>query len=302
MTAGKDHGSRIKHAFTSRLQLRPPVDDDPRQLSSGKKTLIIISIALCAGTSGFSSTIYFPGLPAITSDLNAPPMATTLTAALFVLFMGIAPVIWATFSDYYQVRRILFMISMAIFGVASLGSTFLNNIWGIVVLRCIQSVGSSCGQSVGAGVISDCYPVEQRGAAFGKYFFAVFLGPLLGPIVGGFVIMSDYSWRATFLFCVALAVFNIIFVFFSLPETYRVDEKFDTQLPVTNAPSPVGETEKASGPNSLSETISDVDEHGANKIPAQKVVKTDVPEAICQTGYFYGQDVSVAAVRWWKIA
>lgn len=74
-----------------------------------------------------------------------------MTAALFVLAMGIAPVFWASLSDFYRVRRILLMVSMLIFAAASLGSAFINNIWGLVVLRCIQSVGSSCGQSVGAG-------------------------------------------------------------------------------------------------------------------------------------------------------
>lgn len=93
----------------------------------------------------------FIGLPAITSDLHAPAIATTLTAALFVLAMGIAPVFWASLSDFYEVRRVLFLASMLIFAAASIGSAFINNIWGLVVLRCVQSVGSSCGQSVGAG-------------------------------------------------------------------------------------------------------------------------------------------------------
>lgn len=113
-------------------------------------------------------------------ELHAPAMATTLTAALFILFMGIAPVFWASFSDYYQMRRFMFIISMLIFSISSLGSAVMTNIWGLVVLRCVQALGASCGQSVGAGVIADCYPVEKRGAAFGKYFFGVFFGPLIG--------------------------------------------------------------------------------------------------------------------------
>lgn len=68
--------------------------------------------------------------------------------------MGIAPVFWASFSDRLHVRRVLLFFSMIVFAVASLGAAFINNIWGLVVLRCIQAVGSSCGQSVGAGVIA----------------------------------------------------------------------------------------------------------------------------------------------------
>lgn len=94
------------------------------------------------------------GIPTITEDLHATPIATTLTAALFVLFLGIAPVFWASLSDYYRVRRFPTVLSMLIFSGASLGSAFVNNIWALVVLRCVQSVGSSCGQAVGAGAIA----------------------------------------------------------------------------------------------------------------------------------------------------
>ncbi|KAG2219778.1 hypothetical protein INT45_008869 [Circinella minor] len=225
--------SPIKHVVISRFTIRPPVENDPRLLSSRTKALIIVILAMCAASSGFSSTIYFPGIPDITVDLNAPPIATTLTAALFILFMGIAPVFWASFSDYYRIRRFLFILSMAIFGLASLGAALVTNIWGLVVLRCVQALGASCGQSVGAGVIADCYPIERRGAAFGKYFFGVFFGPLIGPILGGFLIMSDLKWRATFLFCFAFAFTVVLLITFTYPETYRENEKWDTSLPIT---------------------------------------------------------------------
>ncbi|KAK4518156.1 uncharacterized protein ATC70_001507 [Mucor velutinosus] len=226
--------STIKSILKSKLSFKPPVTQDPRTFSRTTKGIILMCIGLCASTSGFSSTIYFPGLPAITEELHAPPIATTLTAALFVLLMGIAPVFWASFSDRLHVRRVLLFFSMIVFAVASLGAAFINNIWGLVVLRCIQAVGSSCGQSVGAGVIADCYPLEQRGAAFGKYFFFVFFGPLLGPIIGGFLIISVLSWRATFWFCVAFALFIACNIFFLFPETYRDNAKWDMQLPTTS--------------------------------------------------------------------
>ena len=45
-----------------------------------------------------------------------------------------------------------------------------------------------------------------------------------GPIIGGFLIMSVLTWRATFWFCVAFGGINIFTLFFLLPETFR-DEK-----------------------------------------------------------------------------
>ncbi|KAI8148527.1 major facilitator superfamily domain-containing protein [Fennellomyces sp. T-0311] len=183
---------------------------------------------------GFSSTIYFPGIPNINAELNAPPIATTLTAALFILFMGIAPVFWASFSDFYMVRRFWMIVSMLIFVVSSLGNALINNIWGMVVLRCVQAIGASSGQSIGGGVIADLYPIEQRGSAYGKFFLGMNIGPILGPIIGGFLIMSVLTWRATFWFCVVFGGVNVLTLFFLLPETFRDEKRWETgALPTT---------------------------------------------------------------------
>ncbi|KAL0090071.1 major facilitator superfamily domain-containing protein [Phycomyces blakesleeanus] len=215
----------------------PTVDIDPRVMSDRKKNINLVCISLLATSAGFASLIYFPGVPGITADLNAPPIAITLTAALFALFTGIAPVFWASASDHYHIRRLPNLLSMVIFSAASLGMAFVKNIWALVVLRCLQAVGASCGQAVGAGMIADLYELEERGSAFGKYFFGMFIGPLLGPIVGGFLSMSAVSWRATFWFCFALGVVIFILCFLFLNETYRDNSKFDHVNEVSDAKS-----------------------------------------------------------------
>ncbi|GAN10838.1 MFS general substrate transporter [Mucor ambiguus] len=231
-----DTSANLKSVLISKLSIKPPVTQDPRAFGTSTKGIILVCIGLCAGTAGFAS------IPYITADLNAPSIATTLTAALFILMMGIAPVFWAAMSDNWQVRRIMLFVSMIIFAVSSLGCALIDNIWGLVVLRCIQAVGSSCGQSVGAGVISDCYPIEQRGAAFGKFFLGLFLGPLVGPIVGGFLIMSALSWRATFWFCVAFAGVVAIGLFLFFPETFRDEYKWNDDKTVTAQPDELNQT------------------------------------------------------------
>ncbi|OBZ81570.1 MFS antiporter QDR2 [Choanephora cucurbitarum] len=226
------NGSRIRSYFRERMALKPPVLEDPRLLDPKIKSGIVACISLVACTGGFSSTIYFPGIPYVTADLNAPPIATTLTAALFILFMGIMPVVWASISEHFHVRRIIFLVAMVIYSASSLGAAFVQNIWVLVVLRCIQSMGVSSGQSVGSGYISDLYPIEQRGAAFGKYMFGAVFGPLLGPILGGLLTMSSMGWRATFWFCFSFGIFIFIITFLFTPETFRDEAKFEQQLPI----------------------------------------------------------------------
>ncbi|KAI7854708.1 major facilitator superfamily domain-containing protein [Circinella umbellata] len=189
---------------------------------------------------GLSSTIYFPGLPTITNELNASDTETILTAALFVLFMGIGPVFWGSLSDYYQTRRFLLIIAMVIFTAASLGCALINNIWGLIVFRCLQSVGSSAPMAVGGGCLADLYSVVNRGGPTSTLFLSMFIGPLIGPIIGGFLTISNLTWRSTFIFCVAFGAFVLIITFLFMPETYRDNKKFDiaTTLPTTTSPSP----------------------------------------------------------------
>ncbi|KAG1562064.1 hypothetical protein G6F49_001252 [Rhizopus delemar] len=169
---------------------------------------------------------------------------------------------------------------MLIFAAASIGCAFINNIWGLVVLRCVQSCGASCGQSVGAGVVADCYPIEKRGAAFGKYFFGVFFGPLLGPIIGGFLIMSALTWRATFWFCFAFALFIFSLVFFFFPETYRINSKFDLELPVSQ-PSNVSALSSSTDSMTIPQDTDDKAGSGLNKtgIEGSTVVQNEKKNA-----------------------
>lgn len=55
--------SRLKREIRARFLIRPPVDKDPRLLSTSMKGFILVVLALTATSAGFSSTIYFPGKP-----------------------------------------------------------------------------------------------------------------------------------------------------------------------------------------------------------------------------------------------
>lgn len=58
--------------------------------------------------------------------------------------------------------------------------------------------------------------------------------PLVGPIVGGFLIISALSWRATFWFCVAFAGTIAMALFFFFPETFRDETKWNDDKTVIN--------------------------------------------------------------------
>jgi MFS family permease len=61
---------------------------------------------------------------------------------------------------------------LPIFTLGSLGVALARTVPQLMFFRVVQAFGGGGGMSVGAGVISDIYRMEERGSAIG-FFFAV---------------------------------------------------------------------------------------------------------------------------------
>lgn len=110
----------------------------------------------------------------------------------------------------------------------------IKSIVGLVVLRCVQSVGAACTFAIGSGIVVDCFSLKQRGKAMSIFCFGIYFGPLLGPVIGGALTTTSATWRAAFWFCTAYAAMACILVAFLLPETYR-DGKLSDDIGSTHA-------------------------------------------------------------------
>ncbi|KAF9352809.1 hypothetical protein BGX34_011959 [Mortierella sp. NVP85] len=211
--------------WKQRLSIRPPVDGDPRvQLSRFKKGLILAIISQAGCLGGFSSTIYFPSLVQITQDLNASQTTINASVSLFILFMGISPLVSSTLSDRFKIRRIIYIVSTLIFTLASLGGGYSKSAGSLIVARIFQSIGSGGASILGAGTVADIYPPEEQGTSMGLMFLGTFLGPVLGPPIGG-LLAHAFGWQSTFFFMAIVGAVVILELIFLLPETYREDPK-----------------------------------------------------------------------------
>lgn len=169
----------------------------------------------------------FSGFPMITEEFQAPSVVITLIASLFILFSGLSPVVWASLSEHFCIRKILLLCGLFLLTIVSAILAAIKGIAGLVVLRCIQSVGAACTFAVGSGIIADCFSLEQRGKAMSIFCFGIYFGPLLGPVIGGALTTTPLTWRAAFWFCTAYAAMTFLLVAFFLPETYRDSQLFD---------------------------------------------------------------------------
>jgi MFS family permease len=81
--------------------------------------------------------------------------------------------------------------------VWQIGCALAQNIETLIVCRLFAGIGGSGCLTLGAGVIADLFPREQRGMATSIWAMGPLIGPVVGPIAGGFL-GEQAGWRWVF--------------------------------------------------------------------------------------------------------
>lgn len=183
---------------------------------------LIVTLASIAGLfSPLTAYIYLPAIPMIATAFNKTVELTNLTVTVYLVFQGASPMFWGTLADRMGRRPTspgcLFVLSLACIGLAFVPTSYF---WLLMVLRCLQAVGSASTLTIGAGIIADIATPAERGGFFGVFTMGPQVGPALGPVIGG-ALADKLGWRSIFWFlCISSSACFIVMVTF-LPETLR---------------------------------------------------------------------------------
>jgi EmrB/QacA subfamily drug resistance transporter len=123
------------------------------------------------------------------SDLQWVVDAYALTLAAFLLTAG-------SLADMYG-RRLLYMIGLAVFTLASALCGFAVTTLMLELSRALQGVGGAIMFAVSLALLADAFRGKDRGTAFGVWGAVTGLAVAIGPLLGG-VLTSGLSWRWIF--------------------------------------------------------------------------------------------------------
>ncbi|KAK0388489.1 hypothetical protein NLU13_4733 [Sarocladium strictum] len=216
LTSALDDGHDVEpgHAV-SRTTSGPPYSAFPK----GTKLWITIMIVIASFVSPVTANIYFPALNPIAKDLGVSIGLMNLTLTTYMIFQGLAPTLFGDFGDQGG-RRPAYILAFTIYFVANIGLALQRNYAALLVLRCLQSAGSSGTIALGYAVIADIASPAERGRYMGFVQCGINVGPALGPTLGG--VLSQYlGWSAIFWF---LAIFVFVWLvpwIIATPETCR---------------------------------------------------------------------------------
>src|SRR5437870_285821 len=106
-------------------------------------------------------------------------------------------------------RRRYFMLSIAVFTLASALCGMATSLGQIILFRVIQGLAGGGLQPSSQGVLLDSFPPEKQGAAQTLFGIAALLAPIVGPTLGGWLVVN-YDWRWIFLINIPVGVVAIV--------------------------------------------------------------------------------------------
>ncbi len=121
-------------------------------------------------------------------------------------------------------RRRLFVAGLVTFVAASLLSGMAVNVWMLIACRVLQGVGSAALQAIGAALVIDAFPHNERGRAMGWVLTAVSAGLVTGPLAGG-LLVGTIGWRWIFYLNVPVGLVSLALGLRALPYTAPVGPK-----------------------------------------------------------------------------
>jgi MFS transporter, DHA2 family, multidrug resistance protein len=106
-------------------------------------------------------------------------------------------------------RRNYFLLSIAIFTLASALCGMATSLGQIILFRVIQGLAGGGLQPSSQGVLLDSFPPEKQGAAQTLFGLAALLAPIVGPTLGGWLVVN-YDWRWIFLINIPVGVVALV--------------------------------------------------------------------------------------------
>ncbi|GKZ28277.1 hypothetical protein AbraIFM66950_000089 [Aspergillus brasiliensis] len=187
--------------------------------TAGQKRLIILTAALASSFSPLSANIYYPALNSIASDLHVTSSQINLTITTYMLCQGLAPTFMGSFADQAG-RRPAYILCFVIYITGNIALALQHSYPALLILRAIQSCGSSGTVALASAVAADVITSAERGTYMGITSLGIILAPSLGPLIGG--LLSQYlGWQAIFWFLSITSGTFLVPLLLFFPETCR---------------------------------------------------------------------------------
>ena len=195
--------------------LAAPVPDSTTLLSTNK-LWVMAAVAMGVFLSTIDGSIVNVALPTLARDLRAPFAAVQWVVLAYLLTLVSLMMVAGRLADVYGKKR-LYAAGFVIFTVGSFLCGISPNVVCLVASRVVQAVGGSLLMALGAAIVTEVFPSQERGRAMGLIGLMVSVGLVSGPTLGG-LILGSFSWNAIFFVNLPLGIVGTAMVYKVVPK------------------------------------------------------------------------------------
>jgi MFS family permease len=201
-------------------------DQDRRDPDGRYKWVALSNTTLGMLVATINSSIVIISLPAIFRGIHLDPLRPGNVSYLLWMLMGylvvsaVLVVAFGRLGDIYGRVR-MYNAGFLVFTAASIVLAFTPGVGsaaalGLIALRIVQGVGGALLMANSMAILTDAFPVRERGMALGINQVAALAGSFLGLLIGG--LLADTNWRAVFLVSVPFGIFGTLWGYLKLRE------------------------------------------------------------------------------------
>ncbi len=183
---------------------------------SEKSRWWVITAALIALFLGaMDALIVSAAMPTIIAELGGMQAYSWVYSAYF-LARAVSLPIFGKMADLYKIK-LLFIISIGIFLLASIVAGISPNIGVLIFARVFQGIGAGGNFALVYIVLADIAPAGKRAKSLSLASAIWGIASVLGPTLGGFIV-TYFSWRWIFFINIPISLFSMVLIAFLLVE------------------------------------------------------------------------------------
>lgn len=180
-----------------------------------RRILFLLTAMFFLGVS--ATDIYIASLPQMVADFHSTPQTVNLTLSSYSIGIAFGVLFTGELSNRFGRRKVL-LWGVSCFSAAAGLITFAPTIWGIIILRVIQSFGCAVILIVPRLILKDCMDEREQVHANGVLLMGLIISPAIAPVLGAYI-ATYLSWHYCFLFSAVAGFILVAITKKILPET-----------------------------------------------------------------------------------
>jgi EmrB/QacA subfamily drug resistance transporter len=184
---------------------------------AARKSWVLAAAVLGSTLAYVDESVVNVALPKMESDLHATLAAMQWVINAYTLCMSALLLVGGAAADQLG-RRLIFLLGVSIFAVASLGCGLAPNVQVLVAARAAQGAGAALLVPCSLALIGAAFDEKERGAAIGIWSGASAIASGAAPLFAGGIV-DHWSWRVIFLINPVLALPTLWIALRHVPES-----------------------------------------------------------------------------------